>query len=520
MKLLLLALALLVAACGTRGDRWDDSLDPVGPVAAGVHLVWFVPTTGRVVAIDLAGEEVRSFPAGAVPRALAAVDGGVAVLGGTGHRPGLRRLALPSGDATSLAVPAAYDRIAVAPGGTKAVLYFDPAAPPAPGSPAARNFNEIAVVDFATGAVRAVSLDTESLAPRGVVFSPAGDLAAVVLDAAVALVDLADPAVHVRIPLKLAGGEELAPVEALFSPDAAFLYVRAAAARDVLAIEVRREAGELGGSVNFLFVPGADLVDDIVVPAGPGFERSVAAVFRSGATGIAALLDATGDASKGHLAPLSRRASGIEDLGGGRLLLYPATSASGANVPRAVAAWEPLTDRLDEDLLPGPSSRPPRFAPGAGFFFHDAVSLPGTGATPALTVVTVDDTGARLRVQLTSVGLAHEPGPSAVAPDTGLLLLGVDVLRKDSGAARDEDGGDASELTGSLVAVGPAGGAELPIGGIALDDPIVDLGLAGAYLWARHDTASGDVTVLPLADLRRSAARRYDGLFLAGALEE
>jgi hypothetical protein len=520
MKLRLLALALLVAACGTRGAGWDDPLDPVGPVNAADHLVWLVPGTGRVVAVDLAAEEPRSFPAGSIPRALAAVDGGVAVLGGTGARPHLRKVALPSGDATVLDLPSAYDRIAVAPGGTKAVLYFDPSAPPAPGSPAARNFNEIAVVDLAARTVRAVSLATESLAPRGVVFSDAGDLAAVVLDAAVALVDLADPAVHVRIPLKLSGGEELAPLEALFSPDAAFLYVRAAASRDVLAIEVRRAAGELGGSVNFLFVPGADLVDDIAVPAGPGFERTVAAVFRRGTAGIAALLDATGDASRSHVVQLTRRASGIADLGDGRFLLFPATPTGGTSVARSVAAWEPLTDRLDEDLLPGPVSLPPRFAPGAGFFFHDAVNLTGSGTTPALTVVTVADTGARLRVQLTPVGLADLPGPSAVT-DTGLLLVGVDVVRKGSGAAPAEDGSDDPyEETGSLVTVGPVDGPEVPIDGVILDDTVIDLGVTGAHVWARHDTASGDITVLPLADLRRSAARRFDGLFLVGALEE
>ncbi len=519
MRIRLLALALLVAACGTRGERWERDLEPIGPVAAGDSLAWLVPVTNRLVVIDAPARKARTFPSGEAPRSLAAIDGGVVVLGGPGNAPRLGRYGLPSGDRTVIPLPAAYDRIAVAPGGTRAVLTFDPAAAPAPGSPAARNFNEIAVVDLAAGTATAVSLATESLAPREVVFSPAGDLAAVVLDAAVALVDLANPTLRVRIPLKLATGTELSPEEAIFAPDGAFLYVRTAEADDVLAIEIQGRPTELGGSINFLFVAGGGDLTDIAVPTGPGFERAVAALYRSGTGGLAALLDATGDESNQHVATLTRPTAGIGDLGDGRLLLHAAPSAARTTAARAVAVWEPLADRLAEDLLPGPLAAAPRFGANAGYFVHDAVDLAGRSATPALTVVTAE-AGARLEVRLTSVGLASDAGPSAVLPETGVFLVGVDVEREGSGAAPSGDEADYNDCTGSVVTVGPAGGAgALPIGGVVLDERIVDLGLAGEFVWARHHAATGDVTVLPVADLRRSAARRYEGLFLAGALE-
>jgi hypothetical protein len=135
-------------------------------------------------------------------------------------------------------------------------------------------------------------------------------------------------------------------------------------------------------------------------------------------------------------------------------------------------------------------------------------------------VATVVDDDARLKVRLAAVGLASAATSSAIAGAAGIVVAGVVVPRDGSGAAPDEgDGDDVSGDTGSMVAVGPAGAGELPIAGVVLDDRIAALGVAGANVWALHDTRSGDVTVLPLADLRRAAARRFDGLFLTGALE-
>ncbi len=522
-----LAATVALTGCGDRDDRFTEDLDVIGPVEAAGHLVWLNKTTRTLLAVDPAkGGVPIAAPVGPLPRTVAPASGGAWVLGGRGDAPQLDLVSLPDGDVTSIDLPGSYDRIAVSPSRRHAVLFYDPALPPAPGSPAARNQNEVSVVDFDAKKASLEALQTESLAPRGVVFAPTGTLAAVVLDAAIVVLDLSDPARKVRIPLKLPGGDDLTPEEAIFSADAKYLFVRTSEAEDVLSIELGVQGDDLTAFVNFLFVAGAGGLSDIAVPAGDAFNGTVVALWRNGGSGgaLGAALDATGDESRTHLARLTFPARSVEDLGGGRLLLFPAPGgfASGGD---KVAGWEPLTDLLEEDKLQGTFDLAPRVAAGIAFFSHSAVEIPGRGTTAALTGVSLSVSQARLRVNLTPIVVSGETSAAAIDPATGRLYLGVTVLREESGAAPayddedDQPGGETGSIVEISAAVDESGGANVVIRGVPLDERITSLGVALGHVWAMHEDPMGDVTIVPVDALGREGARRWDGLFTAGVLD-
>lgn len=503
----LVALAV-VTACGGRDKEWTQPLTLLGPVVAAGHLVHVQANASVLTALDPAADS----PALHVDvlhraRSLAATPDGVVVVGGRGDAPALDHVKLPSGEVTRYSLPGAYDNAAVSPDGRYVVLSYDPTRLPAPGGPAARNNNELTVLDLSSKTKQTFAFRTESLAPQAVVFSPDEQIAAVVLDAAVAFVDLADPSVRVHVPLKLPAGQVLTPKEALFSTDGAFLFVRASGTDDVLALELFRTDGELGSAINFLFHPGASGLQDILVPEGPGFERSIAALY-SGASGSqAVLLDGEGNTSKTRAVQMTRRLTSLANVGPGRVLAWADPTLVTANLSRAVAGWAPLLDRMDEDLLQGPVKAEPRFSAGGAFFPHGAV-----GSQSALTGVTLDDDGSRLRVRLSPIVLGGTPTATALDEEGGTLFVSVEVDREESGAA--------SELPGAKVGSVVALQADsLGIGGLALDTEVKSLGVAGAHLYAFHPSSLGDVTLVPLSKLERGAARRVTG-FLAGGLAD
>lgn len=504
----MLAAALSAAACGGRSTEWTQELTVHGPVVAADRLVYLHANAAVLTALD---------PSSSKPplhldvlsrgRALAATPDGVVLVGGSGAEPGLDHVKLPSGERTRFGLPGAYDNVAVSADGRHLVLSYDPNRLPAPGGPAARNNNEITVLDLKSQAQKTLALRTESLAPQSVVFSPDGVVVAVVLDAAVAFVDLADPSTHVHVPLKLPGGQVLGPKKAVFSQDGAFLFVHASNSDDVLALEVLRSPGEIGSAINFLFFPGASGLQDILVPDGPGFERSVVALYSSGNGTHMALLDAEGDSSKTKAAQLTRRLNSLANLGDGEVLGWNNPQRGSAEASRAIAGWLPLLGRMDEDLLQGSIQSEPRFSPGGAFFPHGTV-----GERAALTGVTLDDDGARLRVRLAPIILGGVPTATALDSDGGTLFVSVAVAREDSGAILDGTSGKV----GSIVALQAD---SLGIGGLALDSPVTRLGVVGAHLYALHQASFGDVTFAPLSKLERDSARRVTG-FLAGGLAD
>lgn len=508
MRSLSMLVVLAVAACGGRDKDWTQTNVVLGPVVAAGHLVHVQANASVLTAIDPAAESpVLHVDVLARARSLTAIPDGVVVVGGRGDAPALDYVKLPSGDTTRYSLPGAYDNAAVSPDGRYVVLSYDPTRLPAAGGPAARNNNELTVLDLEGKKKETFAFRTESLAPQEVVFSPDGKVAAVVLDAAVAFVELADPTVRVHVPLKLPAGQVLTPKEAVFSTDGSFLFVRASGTDDVLALELIRTDGELGSAINFLFHPGASGLQDILVPEGPGFERSVAALYSNSSGSQAVLLDGEGDTSKTRAVQMTRRLTSLANLGPGYVLAWADPALVSASLSRAVAGWAPLLDRMDEDLLQGPVKAEPRFSAGGAFFPHGAV-----GSQSALTGVSLEDDGSRLRVRLSPIVLGGTPTATALDDEGGTLFVSVEVDRDESGAAPDLPG----SKVGSIVALQAD---SLGIGGLALDTEVQSLGVVGEHLYAFHPSQLGDVTFVPLSKLERAAARRVTG-FLAGGLAD
>lgn len=508
---------LVVAACGERPALWDRDLDVVGPIHATGHLVWLNKTTATVVAIEVG--TARAPHARAVasrPRDIAPLEGGVLVLGGRGERPRLQFVPLPDGDTVTLDLPVPYDRLAVSPDGRFAVLSFDASAPIAPGGVPARNNNEVGVVDIGRFTLTRTLLQSESLNAREIVFSPDGRLAAVILDAAISVVELARPVQsNVTVPLRLDDGSTLSPFEALFSPRSDFIYVRTSSSTDVLTLELDESTGALDASVNFLFVPGARRLGDILVPTAASMTNYVIALFEMDFGGVVAMLDQSGDTSLTRMVTLGKPASHMALVADEQLLIFGDNSVTGSSTfSRYVAGWNPATGRFHEDSLPGTYSRLPDVGDGIAFFSHRDVKIDGVSTPAAITGVHLYEDDSRLRVRMSPVVLAGDPvtGPF----DSGLngLVLAVNVLREESGAAPARPGEDFDPTVGYLFLIDTQTQPEV---GVVLDKAVSKVGVIADHVYGIHNSSVGDVTLVPTADFSRARALRYEGFFLAGA---
>lgn len=506
------AAAFGLTGCPGRVELFGEDYEVFGPLTASGRLVWSLGPAKSLVALDPASEA----PAARValpfaPRTVDVAGARVLALGVGASGPVLALIDPAGGVPTQVALPDLFDRVLASPDGAYAVLLYDPRSAPAPGSPAARNANEIAVVDLAAGTATRIALDTESIAPRGVVFSPAGARAAVILDAGVVVLELAEPARRLTVPLVLDGGERLTPEEALFSPDGGHLFIRAVGTADVISVKLEVSGGVLGGSLNFLFAPGAAAVADIAAPEVEGLAGQVAALFTTPAGGsLAALLDPDGDQGASRVVELDVTLRALEDLGGGLFLLHGAGGPGG----RAVVGWEPLMDRVDVDQLAGQALAPPTVGGNVAFFRHET----GDAGTQALSAASVVREATRLKVKLRPLVLSGVLRSAVADPAGGRVVLGVDVDRAGSGAAPDYDDADDDPqgTTGSLVVLEAE---TLAIDGLVLDDPVRGLGVVGDHYYAVHPDEFGDVTFVPRATLTREAARRRDGFLLSGLLD-
>ncbi len=498
MRRLLVLLAFLLAACGSRGAAWDQPFDALGPIVAADQIVWLQRNVGVLTWIEPGNESTQSMSVVRAPRGIAPVPGGVLVVGGSGEAPALDVVSLPDGERRQIPVGAAWDRIAVNPAGTHALLIFDPEARPPPGAVPVRNLNEIGVVDLQAGTAQTVVLQTEALVPREVVFAADSGLAAILFDNAVAIVDPADPARRVQVPLKLRDGSALRPLEAHFVPG--FLFVRAAGSDDVLALEITDAGGTLDVAINFLFLAGASGLRDIAVsePLGDG----VVALY----TDQVALLDARGATTANRSARLGAALDRILDLGDGLLLLHAAPGVGPVD-KLTVAAWDPLAERLVTDRLETHIVAEPVVAAGRAFL--PQAGSTATTLTGALTVARVDRDAARLRLELQALQLTGTPTASAVDPQRGVVYFGATSLPEFTFEEEPDETG-----TGAIAAVVAD---SLQSGGLLVDAPVVRLGVAGDHVFAVHDAPLGDVTVVPQDALRRGEAIRYEGV-LAGGL--
>src|SRR5690606_24177396 len=85
-------------------------------------------------------------------------------------------------------LPRAFDKIWLGPGETHALLTLEAGRGPLPGEPAARDLRAIGVVDLAKRAVQLVVPEAGG-APREVIFAASGELAAVLLERGLLVLD-------------------------------------------------------------------------------------------------------------------------------------------------------------------------------------------------------------------------------------------------------------------------------------------------------------------------------------------
>jgi hypothetical protein len=489
IRQLLPTVLLLAGGCGGRGDLYTQKLEPLPLLTTGEALVSVVPQTRRVVRVRK-GEPPQGIALAEGARRAVRLSGEtVAVLAGTAREPVLQLVAVDSGEVRTLALPGAYDTLTVSEDGRYGVLTYSTAG--LGPEVVARNLNEVAVVDLEAGAVTRLSLGTESLAPRSVVFAPAHAerrYVAIVLDRGVAVLDAMAPGrAPRRIPTRLSETQpERTVQEALFSPGGDVLFLRLAGMDDVFAVELGRAGEELTASVNFL--AGGTGLSDIALPpaSATGAERSVLAVYAGSQEAM--VLDARGVQDVPRL-PLGAPLTSAHVLADGRALFYDGKL-------RTVVSWDVATGKSGSALLPAGFDAV-RFSDvlGAAVFRHPN----GGDGSAALSVVTVREEDTRLRVRLNPIPVSRAVQADVMDAARGRLYF----------APRDQ-----SVLARLDVQT-------LAIDQVTLDAPITALHYLPARdtLAAQHaEPALGDVTLIPADRLERAAAERVRSFTLADEL--
>ncbi len=501
--------ALACSSCLDRQPFLDEPLVTDGPYVTDRSLVLVNRLAGLVASVTPETKSVTSHLLPNRARATAIAGTELLAISDDGLEPELFAIDAVSGAASRIPLRAAFDRIWVAPGARHAVLSYLGDGRPAPGAPAARNPNELEVVELGADVAQSVVIESESLAPRSVVFDAQATMAAVLLGTGVSIIDLARPNRRLDVPFELAGGGQLTPVEAEFMPDGKALVVRAAGTSDVIVISIESSGEGISGSINFLFAPSGGTLNDFVIPKSPALAGKIAAVY-DGEASVAAILSIDGDASSTQTVRLTRRFGRICELDGSTLLIHDARAAGEAGLGQPiVAAWDPTADRVRQDELSSSGvSGEVRLGNGVAYFEHR-----GEGIS-AITAVRAERRGARLELDLRPIGIGG--GLSAVADFGGEVYAGVTVPRQGSGAAPDSDDDESfTGSTGSLVVIGEADVIE----GLPFDDEIVEVGRVGGYIYARHTDPFGDFSFVARTSLERDLAFRVDGLVLGSLFD-
>jgi hypothetical protein len=414
----------------------------------------------------------------------------VAVLGGPLKAPVLDLLSLSEATVTTLPIPGPFDTMTPSPEGDYLVLTYS-ATGRIPGL-AARNLNEIAVVSPASQRVVRMQLDTESLAPRMVVFAPTTAwrrLVAVGLDRGVAVFDPLDPVTPARrIALRPAGSvAETSVLQAVFSADGHWLYVRASGVDDVIVIDLRDTAGsrEISASVNF--VAGGTGLTDIEVPDIAELPNAVLAVYSGSREAV--LLDARGLEDNVVRLPLADPLTDAQFLNG-RAIISDSRY-------RTVVAWDPLAKLSGSAVLDaGFDVRLFSKRLGRALFGHPNIG----GGGSSLSVVSVESQETRLRVKLQSIQLTL-PAATATLDDLGERLFFV--------------GRNDVTLVGLNLRT-------LELSQVTLDQSasaVLYLPQNDRLAVVHADNEFGDVTLLPAGQLDRAAAVRVRDFVLTADLD-
>lgn len=487
----LAAFSLALASCGTRGDLYVHPLKPLAPVAAADALVAVVPQTARAVLLR-PGSTPKAVAISPSARVVGVAPAGdlVAIVGGPPMAPAVDLLNPRDETVQTLALHGVWDAVAFSPSGRLAVLTY--AAASRVEGLAARNLNELDVLDLGAQKVTRLQLDTDSLAPRSVVFAAAEasstqQLVAVLFDKGVAVFDALQPTRSPRrISIRPAGSaSDNAVLKALFSPDARYLYVQAQGMDDVVVVELGADSsGELTASLNF--VAGGTGLSDIDVPRGANQQGNVLAIYRTSREAV--MLDARGIEDNAVRLPLSDALTRIRALPDGKVLAFDGSL-------RRVVAWEPATGKDGEVVL------------DAGFdatlfdevhrkavFRHPTLGARNGGS--ALSVVSVEDDVNRLRARVHSIQLAAYADALLLDGERGRVFF--------------------ANSTGEFFL------ARLDLGTLQLSQVVLDARAMGlAYLSAQDsvvalhpDRSDGDLTFVSAAAPERATCERVTGYAL------
>ena len=409
--------ALVLSACGGRGTLFTAPLKPLAIVATSSALVSIVPQTNRAVILrpDVHTPTALRLAPGARLAARIPHADGLVVLTGTPRAPTVDLVDLTTNEVQSLGLPGFFDGVTFSEDGRFGVFTYDGAS--SAGPLVARNLNEVGLLTVGARTITRLQLDTESLAPRGVLFGPSEpnrQLVAVSLERGVAIFDALHPEVAARrITIRPPGtGSESSVVESVFSLDAHWLFLRATALDDVIAIELGPEVGRPpSASINFVS-GGRGLTDHEAAPAG--FPDSVLAVYATSRE--LWLLDARGIVDNAKRLTSPEAINTVSVLGGTRVLAWDSRGSKG------VVAWDLADGRSGSSVLDG-STGPATLVPAMGkaLFFHATTAAGG----PSLSTVTVADETNRLRLRLQSIQLSRSVQASAVDEPGQRLFFAV-----------------------------------------------------------------------------------------------
>jgi hypothetical protein len=384
-----------------------------------------------------------------------------------------------------------FDLVTFNPSGSFGVLTYD--AGSSTGPLVARNLNELALFETATRTLSRVQLDTESLAPRGVLFGPAEpnrQLVAVTLERGVALFDARHPDVAPRrITIRPPGStSEQSVSEAVFSLDAKWLFLRVSTLDDVIAIELGDEVGQpISASINF--VSGGQGLTDLEV-APQGFPDAVLAVYATSRE--LWLLDAHGIQDRARKLVSPEAINAVTSLGGTKVLAWAGGGSKG------VVAWDLADGRSGTSVLDG-AANAPTLVPtmGKALFFHSATTQGG----PSLSTVTLADETNRIRLRLQSIQLAHAEQAATVDDASQRLFFSVS--------------GSTSVVTLEL--------STLQLQEMSLDTAPASLVHLAEQDWLAAFTNApdrlGDVTLWPAGEVDRTKAIRFTDYLLTGDLD-
>ncbi len=449
----LLALCALLSACDTRGDLYSGAYKALPLVA----------TSDSVVAIEAASRQAVLLPQrvalplseGARAAFVSPDRTRVAVLCGDKDAPRLDLIEPAARSVRSFAIPSLYDRATLDATGRYVVLSYSDKAAAGP-----RNVNEVGLLELSTGEASRIALPMESLAPLEVLFahgrSEEHQWVAVLFDKGVALLDARAPSTPARrLSVRPRGSlSEATVLEAAFSHDDRFLFVRMSGSDELIAMELAESGAGLELSLNYLG-SGTGLTAMLPVAAADG---GAAVVALYGRDRTAALLAANGVEAQPTIVSMPEAFDKVAAMPDGTLVMYDPNMV-------ALFAWNPKSGKSGTARLDAPHKR--AFIGEELIFIHaEALSIlrveeeesalrlrnhpiqfPG-GVTDALvmgrslwTTSRYDDTLVVIELSALSIAqlqLPGRPGPLLALPTAGLVAVEHDAWRGDVSLVRAE----------------------------------------------------------------------------------